>query len=476
MHKLTILSLAMVMAGCALGPDYKAQAPDLPEQWPTEATILEDATAGESAEEEWENWWTRFEDPTLTALVERALDDNLELQQQLQRIEQARAQLGLARAGSWPTLSAQADAAREQPSAAMTPAELGGGQEQERYAVSAVLSYELDLWGRVARQREAAGALLAQSRFGTEAVRLNLVADVVTTYFSLRAAEQQVAYTERTLESREKTLELEQIRYESGATDPLSVRQARASLESTRAQLPALRQQAQTTRTALAYLVGYSPKELLSELDFGDRQLSDIELPDSVPAVLPSELLRRRPDIRAAEAGLIAANAEVGVAMAERLPRLDLSGLIGSAAPSTDQLFDAPAETWNLAAGLAAPLFDAGRLRAGVDSAKAGRELAELEYQMAVTNAFRDTRDALTLYETSDARVTAVRRQTQAIAETLELAEIQYDAGSIGFYELLDAQRGLLQAELALADAVRERLAASANLFKAMGGGWNAES
>jgi len=467
MHKLTTLAATIALvSGCALGPDYQAQTPDLPEQWPEHQLLQGDNT------EDWQDWWTRFEDPALNKLVARALDDNLALQAQIQRIEQARAQLGLSRANRWPLLSAQADASREQQAETVMPEELGGGEPRNQFSVVGVLSYELDLWGRLSSQQEAATAMLEQSVYGTEAVRLNLLADVVTGYFNLRSAEQQLAIAEQTLESREKTLELEEFRYESGATDPLSVRQARAELEGTRAMLPQLRQQVHTNRSALAMLAGYSPEEMLEELDFGDGKLTDIQLPDSVPEVLPAELLRRRPDILAAESGLMAANAQVGVAMAERWPSLNLSATGGSVALDSSDLFTAPAQMWNVGASLAGPLFDFGRGRAGVDSAEAGLEIAQTEYQMAVTSAFRDARDALTLYQNAEQRISATRRQTEVVAETVELAELRYEQGAIGFFELLDAQRNLLDAELALSEALRDRLAATATLFKAMGGGW----
>ncbi|RUO25773.1 RND transporter [Aliidiomarina minuta] len=468
MHKSIIAAtLAILLSGCAMGPDYQAQEMELPEHWPEQ---LEQSS---EQQQSWQQWWTRFEDPALTALVERALDDNLELQLQLQRIEQARAQLGLSNANRWPSLSAQADATREQQPAGIFPPELGGGAPRNQFAVSGVLSYELDLWGRVARQRESAIAQLEGSLYGTEAVRLNLVTEVVTTYFNLRAAEQQYATGLDTLESRRETLQLEEYRDASGASDPLSIRQARAELAGTQALLPELRQQVHTLQSALAMLVGYSAEELLLEMDFGDSRLADIQLPDDVPAVMPSELLQRRPDVRAAESSMIAANAQVGVAMAERWPSLNLNAMIGTAALDTSDLFTSSSETWSLGAGLAGPIFDFGRRRANVESAEAQSAQAQIEYQMAVTSAFRDVRDALTLYQNSEQRVAAIRRQTDAIRETVEMAEIQYELGAIGFYELLNARRELMNAEMNLSDAVSDRLIASASLFKAMGGGWN---
>ncbi|WP_036188946.1 efflux transporter outer membrane subunit [Marinimicrobium agarilyticum] len=467
MRKLTVLAAAIALAsGCAMGPDYRAQAPELPEQWPGESPQTQTT-------QDWQQWWTRFEDPTLNQLVSRSLDDNLSLRVQIERIEQARAELGLSKANRWPSLSAQADATRALTSAEVAPAVQGGGQIGNQFSVAGVLSYELDLWGRLAREKEAAAARLAQTIYGTEAVRLNLITEVVTTYFNLRAAEQQLQITRDTIASREQTLELEQLRYDSGASDPLNIRQARAELETTRAQLPLQVQQVHELRSALAVLAGYEPRALIGALNFGDGKLSDIALPDSLPTVLPSELLQRRPDIRASEANLKAATAQVGVAQAQRFPSLNLTALGGSAALDASDLFTAPAEMWSVGANLAGPLFDFGRTGARVDSAESQLAQAQSNYQLSVISAFKETRDALTLYRTADQRVAAVRRQTQAIQETLELAQLQYDAGRIGFYELLDAQRGLLNAQLALSQALSNRLTASATLFKTMGGGWN---
>ncbi|ADC72410.1 RND efflux system, outer membrane lipoprotein, NodT family [Thioalkalivibrio sp. K90mix] len=462
------VAAAFLLGGCAVGPDYERPDFDLPEDWPEHVLL--------SAEEQeaWQQWWTRYQDPQLDALVARALDDNLDVRLQVQRIQESRARLGLAEANRLPTLDAQAEAARERQPEGLSPIPGGGGTDN-LFSITGILGYELDLWGRLARQEEAAEAFLQQSRFSHEAVRLNVVADVVATYVNLRSAQEQLAIAEKTVESRERTLELEQIRYEGGQTDALVLRQSVAELETTRARIPSLRQQVQTLEGALAVLVGMSPRELLDELDFGDRRLADLELPAHVPAVMPSELLRRRPDIRAAEAELMASTAEIGVAEADRLPRLNLMGFLGTAATETSDLFTRSAETWGVGATVAGPLFDFGRARARVETAEALRDQAETRYAMTMTQAFREVRDALVLYEATDERVGAVRRQVQAIQETRDLAEIRYEEGFTGFIELLDAERALLDAELALSEALRDRLNATATLFKAMGGGWDGE-
>ncbi|MDN3515982.1 efflux transporter outer membrane subunit [Aquisalimonas lutea] len=457
---------ALLLAGCAVGPDYEQPALDLPAEWPEHVLLSDEDRAA------WQQWWTRFDDPVLDRLVARALDDNLDIRLEAQRILEARAQLGLADANQYPTVEGQAQAAREnQPrTTAAVPGAAGPGN---LFSVTGTLAYEVDLWGRLARQEEAAGARLRESVFSRDAVRLNVVADVVATYFDLRAAQRQLTITERTLESRERTYDLEKARYEAGETDALALRQAESELETTRARIPPLRERVRTLESALAVLVGMSPAELLEQLDFAEGSLVDVRLPEDVPSVLPSELLQRRPDIRAAEAALIAANAEIGVAEASRLPSLNLTAFLGSTATATDDLFTAPAETWGVGASLLGPILDFGRNAARVDTAQARRAQAETQYRMTVTNAFREVRDALVLYETTQERVEAVERQVAAIEETRRIAQVRYDEGLTSFIELLDAQRALLDAELALAEAKRDRLSATATLFKAMGGGWS---
>ncbi|MDO3377329.1 efflux transporter outer membrane subunit [Geoalkalibacter halelectricus] len=468
MRKL-ILSLCatLILAGCAVGPEFRTPEIPLPDQWSDD---MHDAS---TLEAERLNWWTGFEDPMLEDLIERALDDNLDLRLQVERVREARARLGLAGAQRWPTLDGQAEAIRQRQPAAASPVPIpGGGGTFSTFSLLGLLGYEVDLWGRLERGREAAAAVLEQSLFSHEAVRLNLVTDLVSTYVNLRAAQQQLAITERTLESRQETLRLQQIRYEGGLVDRLALQQAQSEWEATRAALPVRREQVRLLESSLAVLVGMNPVELSNGLDFGTQAVADLRLPPKVPQVLPSELLQRRPDIRAAEAALVAATAQVGVAMADRLPRLNLALFYGSTAADFDNLLSGPAETWGMGASVLGPVVDFGRNRARVETAEALRDQAETRYRITVQMAFREVRDALILTNTSAERETAVRRQVDSLRDTLRLAEVRYEEGYSGFIEVLDAQRRLLDAELSLAEAARDRLNAASALYKALGGGW----
>ncbi|TVP58142.1 MAG: efflux transporter outer membrane subunit [Halomonadaceae bacterium] len=465
-QRLLIMTAALWLAGCAVGPDY--QQPDLvlPEEWPERVQLSDEDR------EDWSGWWQRFNDPHLDRLVQRALADNLDIRLQLQRLQESRARLGLADAERMPTLSAQAEAAREREPLAASPVEGFGGGVDNRFSVMGMLSYEVDLWGRAASDSRAARAALDESLFSHDAVRLNIITEVVSTYMDLRGAQQSLNITERTLASREESVGIEEIRYEEGETDELIFRQAQSELLTTRALLPQQRQRVAQLESALAILAGMSPRELMSDLDFGTMALTDIQLPDSVPAVLPSELLQRRPDIRSAEAGIMLATANIGSAQAARLPSLNLSAFTGSSARDTSDLFSSEAETWGIGASVMGPIFDFGRNKARVQTAEALQAQAETRFQVTVNEAFREVRDALTLVESTSEQVVRVREQVETLEGTLELAQLRYDAGLTNFLAVQDTQRVLLNAELTLTEALRDRLIATATLFKAMGGGW----
>ena len=467
----TASALALLLAGCAVGPEYQTPDIELPESWPAHITLEQ------QARDDWHRWWQRFEDPALNRLVERASEDNLELAIQLARIREARAQLGFADAERFPTVGYQAEANRERTPGAALPIDVQPVQElltstNNQYSLAASLEYEIDLWGRLANQRAAAMAALQESLFARDAAELGVIGDVVTTYVSLKSAEAQQALMEETLAAYQETYRLQALRFEHGDISELELRQAEAEWRNLQAELPSLKQQVETLRGALGTLVGMSPDELLTTLDTGTSRLDDLAQPVGIPAVMPSAMLQRRPDIRSAEAALIAATAQIGVAEANRLPSLNLSSFLGTAAASTSDLFSDVARTWGVGASVMGPLFDFGRSQSGVESAEALAEQAEAQYRLTVLTAFNEVRDALYSYDFSKRRLAAIDEQLEAVARTRELAVLMYDQGQVSQLERLDAERNLLSARLAQAGARREQLAATATLFKALGGGW----
>ena len=466
LDRLTGLAAASALAACAVGPDYERPELEMPLAWPDQAVLEAESSA------DLHEWWRVFGDPVLDELVDRALADNLELRIQVARVEEARARLGLARAEQLPTVDLQAEASRERQPAAAFGFEGFDPAPRTLFSVSGLLGYEIDLWGRLAREREAAAADLEASVYAGEAVRLGLIADVVVTYAGLRSAQRQLRVTERTVAARQESVQVQRLRYEAGAIGELDLRQAESALATARAELPARIEALRRRESALGILLGMPPAELFEALDLPDGGLEKAVIPATIPADLPADLLNRRPDLRAAESELQIATAAVGVAEAARLPRLTLSGLLGTAAADSAGLFSSEAEAWRVGATLDGPLFDFGRSRARFASAEARLEAAELRYRATVAVALAEVRDALAFYETSGQRLEAVEAQIRALRRTEELAEIRYDAGYISIIELLDAQRALLAAELAHARALADRYVATATLFKVLGGGW----
>ncbi len=483
---IALLIGALIVTACTVGPNYRRPELELPARWNSEVLLSPKERANLAL------WWTYFKDPALTALVNRAVAHNLNIRLQIARVREARARLGFAQAAQYPTIDLQAEAVHANAGTGGTSgfgnqtqgigAGLGtqgtgggfstGGGAFNIFSISGVLSYEVDLWGRLDRLAEAARARLFSSIFTHDSVRIAVITDVVTTYFQLLGAERQLMIALHTLRSREQGFELERARYENGATDQLSFRQAQAELESVRAQVPPLRGQVRNLESALSVLVGESAREIIQEHRLPRGSLSALNLPTEMPNLLPSALIERRPDIRASEAALIAANANIGFVKAQYFPTLNLSGLLGLSAIGIDNLFSDSTETYSASGSLLTPLFYFGRIQANVERARALRQQAEIQYRRNVQTAFREVRDALTFLQIANQRLKTQRKQIKALQRTLALARTRYKAGYSSFIEVLDAERRLLGAELAATRANRDRYIATANLFRALGGGW----
>lgn len=462
--------LAILLAACSLGPEYQRPPLELPADW--QATALPVDSEADPG-----GWWRRYQDPQLDLLIEQALAHNLDLKVAAANVAAARAALGFARAERWPTLALQADATRARASedAAGKAADTATGARSNPstlYSVAGVLNYEVDLFGALKNAATAAEARALETRYTAAAVRLTVVADVVSAYLNLRAAEAQMALGEAAQRTREAGLELEHARLRFGATTRLTVLQAQAELDNARSQTALFTEAAARARTALAVLSGASPTALLQQLAQPPVDLLALPAPSTVPPILPADLLARRPDIAAAEASLAAAHADVAAVRAAWLPRIDLTALIGTEALTTGALFSGAARTWSAGGALLAPLLDFGRGEADTAGAQARRERAEALYRQSIQNALREVRDALAALASAQARAAADASATQALTAALALAERQYRSGYIRFAELLDVRRSLLAAQLNGVASARDNRVAAANLFKALGGGW----
>lgn len=454
--KLLVLYAALLATGCAMGPDYRRPEAPVP------AAIGDAANVADVKLPEWNVY---FADDALRHLIERALEQNRDLQIATARVEEARALYGIRRADLFPSFDV---GARE--TSSRTPASVsitGQSAVSRRYDVNlGLLAYELDFWGRVRRLTESARASYFASAEAQRAFRLSLVAEVANAYFSVRALEERADFARRTAATREEGLRVISRRLEAGVANRLDMLQAESALETARADAAALARQAANARHALAVLIG-EPATLAGPSGKG---LDDLPLPPVLPPGLASSVLLNRPDVLQAEQNLVSANANIGAARAAFFPQVTLVGNAGVASSQLDDLFKGSSRAWSFIPSISIPLFSGGRDVANLDLAKARNVIAVAQYEKAIQQAFAEVADVLSdqayLAEQFAAQERLVARQT----ERLRLAEARYNAGLIGFLDVLDAQREQYGAQQTLIEVKRLRLAASAQAYKALGG------
>jgi multidrug efflux system outer membrane protein len=449
---------ALLLGACAHVTDTTRPAVELP-------PLTEKAPAGA------ERFWTLFEDEQLTRLVEEALAGNRDLRIAVARIEEARANLRIARASLYPSLDVNAGASRSKQSGAI---DLPPGTPLVANTFSAGVSaaYEVDLWGRLAAGRDAAAASLLATRYAAETVRIALAAQVATTHFALRGLDADLRLTRETLATRDENVRLQRSRAAAGVASELDLRFAEAERASVAAGIPALERAVAQTEAALARLVGRSAKAVFAPEIARGRALDEKAVAPEVPVGLPSDLLERRPDVRQAEAGLIAARASTAEARAQYFPSLTLTGSLGQQSADLSDLFTAPARVWAVAGSLLQPIIGLQRIGAQVDAAAARGEQAALAYQQSVVDALRDVHDALVAHGSARAAFEAQDDRRNKQADVLRLAELRYRNGYSSYLEVLDAQRNLLDADRARLSALRDRQVAVVDLYRALGGGW----
>lgn len=467
MMKRYLLVLAVVanLTGCVVSRvDPKVPDLPLPAELPPQAQSSVDLP---------NPWWTIFHDSTLDRLVEEALAHNADVQIAAARVDEARALLRIVNADRLPFLNVEGTAVRSKDPVFLTEA-AGLDRHQTLYTVQGVVGYELDLWGRYKRASESARAQLLATEFGREATKLSLTGEVARSYFGLIAAAEQLARARDTLSSREESMRLEKLRLDAGESDEFTFKRSEAEAAATRVSTRQLELEVIQRSNALAVLLGRSPKELVDTA----ITTQGIALPEaaSIPAGVPSEVLTRRPDISAAEAALMGAAADIGVARAALFPSISLTGAFGSTSPELDDLFTEPFEAWSAVGGVLQPIFQGGRLRANVARAHAIREQRRAEYARTVQTAFREVMDGLH----GQTLIVGVRdanaEQVSSLTRATELAELRYGQGDIGYLELLDVRRGLYQAQIDLVAAQRDALLNTVDLALAIGGGLGASA
>jgi multidrug efflux system outer membrane protein len=455
-----------VLSGCMVGPDY--QRPALPSpvvfRGTADAAVPPNPTSLGDLQ-----WFEVFQDEQLQALIRTALVANYDLRDAVARINEARANLGITRSEQFPNIAASADLTTVRLSRnGLTP--VPADVDRDRTVGSVLLnllSFEVDVWGRLRRATEAARAQVLAAEEAQQAVLTTLVSDVATAYFVLLELDRELEIAQRTLASRQDSLRLIQIRQQGGIATLLDVRQGEQLVYSAAQVIPDTERLIEQTENQIRLLLGQPPGDVPR-----GQPLTAQAPPPTVPPGLPSALLERRPDIRAAEQTLIAANANIGVAKAAYFPTISLTGLLGYESNQLSNLFKGASSTWQFVPQVTQPIFTAGRITSQVRFAEAQQQRALIQYEKAMQTAFREVADALVQYR----RVKEIRTQQALLVTTLQgrsqLAYMRYRGGVDTLLNALDADRDLFDAELSLAQTQRNELLALVQLYKALGGGW----
>lgn len=467
------LATALVLAGCAAGPDFRA--PTLPEGKAYRAgalppsTVSADAPTGDAQRfldgaDVPERWWTAFANDELDRRVDRALAHSPTVASAQAALRQAQESVKAARGSLFPSVDANLGVTRGNQNST-------NGSAFTLNNAGVQVGYTLDLFGSVRRGVEAQAALADYQEFQLQGTYLSLAGNVATASFREASLRGQIQATEEVIKLYEEQLKVVERQHEIGAKSLGDVLAIRTQAATSRALLPALRQQLGETQNQLAVYLGQFP----SEAEFAALELDALNLPREVPVSLPSELARQRPDVRAAEAQLHRATADLGVATANLYPQITLTGNLGSQARNADDLFSSGTKAWGIGANLLQPLFHGGTLRAQKRGAEAGVDKAAADYQVTLLGAFQNVSDALRALELDAENLKAQADAENSASRSLELVRGQYKEGAASYLQLLDATRQYQQTRIGLIQARAARLADTAALYAALGGGWQGE-
>jgi outer membrane protein, multidrug efflux system len=462
-----LLVVPAALTGCAVGPNYARPALNMPNAFRASSSDTRDLTVTNSLAEL--RWQEVTADETLRGYIAEALTNSWDIKVAAARVLQAEAALRVTRSQFLPTISAGGDAITARTSEE-GPATIPPGMDPEQQygnVYVAMSTYELDLWGRIRRASEAARARLLATEAAQAAVRQTLVADVASTYVQLLRLDQDLEIGVNTYSSRTNSLALTTARQEGGVASMQDVAQARILVATAGASLVDTLRELEQTENAFCMLLGRNPGDIRR-----GRPLNGQPVRTDVPAGLPSALLDRRPDVRAAEQRLIAANADIGQAQAAFFPQLTLTGPYGFQSEDLDTLLTSPAQTWQFGPTLTLPLFTGGRLRANLKLARAQFEEAVALYQKSVQEAFRDVSDSLIAVQSSRDFRSQLTERTEAHRLAADLANVRYEGGVTSYLEVLYNEQELFSAELALSRAQADELISVIRLYRALGGGW----
>jgi outer membrane protein, multidrug efflux system len=453
-QRMTPLVLALLLlAGCAVGPDFKEPVVQAPEGYRTSVMPSEPITDLK--------WWTLFDDPQLYALVTTALENNRDLKIAVSRIEQARATLGFTRADQFPHVDIEAGAQKGNFANGSRSADTNS-----TVYLDAPLNWEIDFWGKFRRSTEAARAELMASDYGLRTIQLSLIAEVAATYYQLLDFHQRLNISTSTLASRRKSLEIIQQRFDKGIIAELDVNQAQIQMEIAAAAIPFYRRAIAQTENGLGILLGRLPAAIDTP-----RKLADQPPPPEIPVGIPSDILARRPDVAQAKYLLKAQTERIGVAQALRLPAITLTGTLGVASTELASITN-DGEAWSVGGRLLGPIIDFGKNKRRVEIEQEKTRQALYQYENTVLTSFREVEDALIGIATYRAELASTERQQKAAKNANELSKERYDKGVSSYLEVLDTERTLFSVQLQLSELQQQYRNAYVNLYKVLGGGW----
>lgn len=463
LSRLPPLVAALVLCGCSFIPTYERPAAPVPTTFPGDPAQPAGAAASTVP------WQSYFTDPRLQQLITTALANNRDLRVSVLNIEQARAQFQIQRSSLFPAVGATGSGSRSSPN----PYEaLGMGDSvASNYSINlGITAWELDFFGRIGSLKEQALAQYLSTEESRKAAQISLIAAVANGWLTLIADDELLEITRQTLATREESVRLTKLRYDNGVSSEIDYQLATSLAETARSTYARQTRARMQDENALALLLGAPvPPETLA----GPRGLAGAAPMPDVPAGLPSDLLTERPDIRAAEQQLIAANANIGAARAAFFPRVSLTTSIGTASSEFSNLFESGTKAWSFAPQITLPIFDAGRNQANLDASRAGREIAVAQYEKSIQTAFREVGDALAGRQTLGEEERALRATAKAENLRYELGDLRYRNGVASSLDLLDAQRSLFTAQLATVQVRLLQLQNQVTLYKTLGGGWH---
>ena len=458
MKRLAFFSVFVLLAGCAVGPNYKRPTVAVPTDYRGTVPAQAATMLGN------EKWWDVYQDPVLTQLIRTALQQNYDARIAATRVLEAQGQLGIVRANQFPFANVGAGVFSEQNAKVsnLFPAyEVNAGQ------LNLSVIWNLDFWGKYRRQTEEARAQLLATQWGKEVVISSLVANVATAYFQLRALDSELEISKRTLGSRQQSLQLTRGLETHGGASDLDVSQSEQLVYTASETIPDLERQIEQQENLLSILLGENPGSIPR-----GRPLTEQPAPEKVPAGLPSELLERRPDVREAEANIIAANAQIGVAKAAFFPSISLTGTGGLESNVLSHFLQQPSQTWNAGLNITQPIFEAGALRSGLRLTRAQYQEEVLSYQQSVQNALEQVSNALVANQKDREFREQQELLTSAAQRTDQLSEVLYKNGGASYLQVLTSETNYLSAELNLVQAQLNERLALVQLYQSLGGGW----